>query len=85
MSNKPTLLKVSVINSSASSGARSRTRLSQAERSSPFKLPFEENHGLLKIRTSDLKANASFFPAQPFADVVLSSAFGWFVSETRRE
>jgi hypothetical protein len=48
-------------------------------------LPFEENHGVLKIRTSDLKANASFFPAQPFADVVLSSAFGWFVSETRRE
>jgi uncharacterized membrane protein len=47
---------------------------------SPFKLPFEESHGLLKIRTSDLKANAGFFPAQPFTDVVLSSAFGWFVS-----
>ena len=45
----------------------------------PFKLPFEENHGSLKIRTSDLKANAGFFPEQPFRDVVVSSAFGWCV------
>ena len=43
----------------------------------PFKLPFEENHGLLKIRTSDLKANAGFFPEQPITDLVVSSAFGW--------
>lgn len=47
---------------------------------SPFNLPFEENRGLLKIRTSDLRANAAFFPAQPFTDGVLSSALGWFVN-----
>lgn len=44
---------------------------------SPFKLPFEENRGLLKIKTSDLKANAGFFPAQPVTDAVLTSALGW--------
>ena len=44
---------------------------------SPFKLPFEENRGLLKIRTSDLKANARFFPAQPFTGASLSSTFAW--------
>jgi len=46
----------------------------------PFKLPFERDRGLLKIKISDLRANSRFFPPQPFADVVLSSAFGWFVS-----
>jgi uncharacterized membrane protein len=46
----------------------------------PFKLPFELDRGLVKIKISDLKANAGFFPAQPFTDVLLSSAFGWFVS-----
>ena len=46
----------------------------------PFKLPFELDRGLLKIKMSDLKANAGFFPAQPLTDIVLSSAFGWFVS-----
>jgi uncharacterized membrane protein len=46
----------------------------------PFKLPFEVDRGLVKIKISDLKANAGFFPAQPVTDAVLSSAFGWFAN-----
>jgi uncharacterized membrane protein len=45
---------------------------------SPFKLPSREDHGSLKIKTSDLRADAAYFPAQPFTDAMAASIFGWF-------
>lgn len=50
---------------------------------SPFKLPFAQSRGVLKIRTSDLEANASFFPAQRVTPA-LNSALGWVVTLLER-
>jgi uncharacterized membrane protein len=37
----------------------------------PFKLPFTIDRGRLKIRTSDLKASAGFFPPETVVDKIL--------------
>jgi uncharacterized membrane protein len=43
----------------------------------PFNLPFQVDHGWVKIKTSDLKAKADFFPAQPVAEAPLRATFQW--------
>jgi uncharacterized membrane protein len=43
----------------------------------PFRLPFQLDHGWVKLRTSDLKAKADFFPTRPFAEFPLRGAFHW--------
>jgi uncharacterized membrane protein len=51
----------------------------------PFKLPFKTDRQFLRIKTADLESRAGYFPAQPFAGRVLSSAFGWLVGRAGRD